>query len=124
MRKTTPDFFSFFDRDVKCIRKFFKKRFRFESREWPTFQSVMAEEAEFAAEEKRYLAEKKAAEELAAEQAESAEGDAPVAEKAEVEEPSRPTRIRLDKEVEASGFARHMQKELEDVSVVVMLRIR
>lgn len=76
----------------------------------------MAEEAEFAAEEKRYLAEKKAAEELAAEKAEGAEGDDVAVDKSEVEEPARPTRIRLDKEVEASGFGRHMQKELEDVS--------
>lgn len=30
-----------FDRDVNCVRRFFRKRFRFESEEFPTFAEVM-----------------------------------------------------------------------------------
>ena len=30
-----------FERDVNCVRRFFRKRFRFESEEFPTFAEVM-----------------------------------------------------------------------------------
>lgn len=31
----------FFERDVECVRRFFRKRFRFESEEYPTYSQVM-----------------------------------------------------------------------------------
>jgi len=32
--------FRYFDRDVQCVRTFFKKRFHFEGESYPTFASV------------------------------------------------------------------------------------
>lgn len=33
-------FFRYFDRDVKCIREFFMKRFGYESELYPTFSDI------------------------------------------------------------------------------------
>ena len=68
---------------MKCIRKFFRKRFRYEAASWPTWRDVIEQEEE---------------DELHAES--SDQGG---------------TRLRLDLEVEASGFGGAMQRELEDV---------
>jgi hypothetical protein len=81
----------------------------------------MAEEAEIDAEEKRWLAKQKQALEDAGEAAINGSGatgtEASEAVPTVLDEERPPSRIRLDKEVEASGFGRHMQKELEDVSL-------
>ena len=69
---------SFFNRDVNCIRRFFRRRFRYEGQSWPTWRDVIEDE----------------------EGGESSTGQ----------------RKRLDLEVEASGFGRAMNRELEDVS--------
>lgn len=38
---TSPTFVSrYFDRDVKCIRDFFAKRFNYESELFPTFKDI------------------------------------------------------------------------------------
>ena len=74
---------SFFNRDVNCVRKFFRKRFRYEGMSWPTWRDVLAQEDEDEAES-------------------SSTGE---------------KRVRLDLEVDASGFNRALQRELEDVSV-------
>jgi RIO-like serine/threonine protein kinase len=42
---------SFFNRDVNCIRKFFRKRYRYEAATWPTWKDVLEEEAEEEAQE-------------------------------------------------------------------------
>jgi RIO kinase 2 len=85
---------SFFNRDVNCIRKFFRKRFRYEAASWPTWRDVLSIDEEEEDEE---------------EGAEGAEGE---------DTPKRETGKRLDLEVEASGFGQAMQRELEDVSLV------
>lgn len=36
-----PNAREFFERDVECVRRFFRRRFRFESDEYPTFDEVM-----------------------------------------------------------------------------------
>ncbi|OXG13107.1 RIO kinase 2 [Cryptococcus neoformans Th84] len=84
----------FFSRDVNCIRRFFRRRFRYEATSWPTWKNVL---------------------EIETGNAENAvqggvnDGltDLPVAQ----------NRVRIDLEVEASGFGRALQRELEDVSV-------
>ena len=68
---------------MKCVRKFFRKRFRYEAANWPTWRDVIAQEKE---------------DEMLAET--SDQGG---------------KRLRLDLEVEASGFGGAMQRELEDV---------
>lgn len=86
--------YSFFSRDVNCIRRFFRRRFRYEATSWPTWKNVL---------------------EIETGNAENAvqggvnDGltDLPVAQ----------NRVRIDLEVEASGFGRALQRELEDVSV-------
>lgn len=34
---------SFFNRDVNCIRRFFRRRFHFEGTSWPLWKDVLAE---------------------------------------------------------------------------------
>lgn len=85
---------SFFNRDVNCIRRFFRRRFRYEATSWPTWKDVLEIEtgnAESAIQEK-------SSDDLT---------DLPETQK----------RVRIDLEVEASGFGRALQRELEDVSV-------
>jgi RIO kinase 2 len=96
---------SFFNRDVNCIRKFFRKRFRYEGATWPTWKDVVEETAE---EDAEAVAESE-------ESADVAEGSAGP-EDAE-SSTAWAKRVRLDLEVEASGFGRALQRELEDVSV-------
>jgi len=105
---------SFFDRDVKSVRRFFKRRFRYEAQDWPTWKDVLAgpdedEEDEETAEQGR----------------EGGAGDAAAAE--ETTEGATKTdkgkqRLRLDEQVEASGWAGDMQKQLEEVSCPGFLR--
>jgi RIO kinase 2 len=89
---------SFFNRDVNCVRKFFRKRFRYEAASWPTWRDVLTIDEED-------------------EEEEGAEGN-----KVEEGEDAKPkTGRRLDLEVEASGFGSAMQTELEDVSLFLHL---
>jgi len=96
---------SFFERDVDCVRRFFRRRFRYESDECPTFRQTMTDLAD----------------ELAG-RAEPESGLDPELDDDEVFERSEKTvlarrgRVRLDELVEASGFARNMWQDLEEVS--------
>ncbi|KAK4688771.1 RIO kinase 2, partial [Tremellales sp. Uapishka_1] len=106
----------FFNRDVNCIRKFFRKRFRYESKSWPTWREVMADEAEFERKEKELSS--------VVEEDEGGEGDGAgegdKESKEEVESQGESSkRVRLDLEVEASGFGRSLQRELEDYMIEV-----
>jgi RIO kinase 2 len=123
----------FFNRDVNCIRRFFRKRFRFEGTTWPVWADVVSEWDEY---EKRKQATAKdgegeegaAAEGEEGEEQDEAGTEPPVAaaidsETAETEEAGDnddftddPPFLRLDLEVEATGFNRDMQRQLEDVS--------
>lgn len=85
---------SFFNRDVNCIRRFFRRRFRYEATSWPTWKNVLEIEAGNAEN---------------AVQEEVSDG---LTDLAMVQ-----NRVRIDLEVEASGFGRALQRELEDVSV-------
>lgn len=86
--------YSFFSRDVNCIRRFFRRRFRYEATSWPTWKNVLEIEAGNAEN---------------AVQEEVSDG---LTDLAMVQ-----NRVRIDLEVEASGFGRALQRELEDVSV-------
>ncbi|KAE8539794.1 hypothetical protein D1P53_003731 [Cryptococcus gattii VGV] len=86
----------FFNRDVNCIRRFFRRRFRYEATSWPTWKDVLEIEtgnAESAIQEK-------SSDDLT---------DLPETQK----------RVRIDLEVEASGFGRALQRELEDYMIEV-----
>lgn len=110
----------FFTRDVNCIRKFFRKRFRFEGESWPVWADVLEEER--AADEAEKLAQAKETTAEGAEgEADATGGQAPkaVTEAGDGSDDEQPVRLRLDLEVEASGFGRAMQRELEDVSLSV-----
>lgn len=37
---------SFFDRDVECIRRFFRRKYRYEGESWPTWKDVVDDEGE------------------------------------------------------------------------------
>lgn len=91
----------FFDRDVNSIRKFFRKRFRFESEEYPEYSKIMKEIAEVDATSNVTLSKS------ALETQARLEGNAL---------DDRPKRFHLDQLVEASGFSRKLQEELEGVS--------
>lgn len=88
-----------FDRDVQCIRKFFRKRFRFESEDYPDFGEIMKEIAEVDAAATTTLS--------AAALAGNTGTEATAFE-------DRPKRFHLDQLVEASGFSRQLQGQLED----------
>lgn len=66
---------SYFNRDVECIRTFFRRRFNYESKLYPRFQSTLKDGSN-----------------------KEAEG------------------FRLDVVVAASGFQKHEQKTLEEVT--------
>nr|XP_019050813.1 Atypical/RIO/RIO2 protein kinase [Kwoniella bestiolae CBS 10118]OCF29743.1 Atypical/RIO/RIO2 protein kinase [Kwoniella bestiolae CBS 10118] len=88
----------FFNRDVNCIRRFFRRRFRYEALSWPTWKDVLEiEEDEGPAE-----ADEKEEDENQAESSKTAQ-----------------KRLRIDLEVEASGFGRALQRELEDYMLEV-----
>jgi RIO kinase 2 len=82
----------YFDRDVECIRVFFKRRFNFDGAAWPTFDKVMRD----------HQAERDAAEQ-SGEQQPSAENAATQAS------------LQLDVLVEASGFSRADQDRFESL---------
>ncbi|WVQ70804.1 hypothetical protein IAR50_000326 [Cryptococcus sp. DSM 104548] len=89
----------FFQRDVNCVRRFFKRRFRYEALSWPTWKDVLEAEDE-------------------AEEPQPAEGEAEGNVKGQTSG-SKVKRVRIDLEVEASGFGRAMQRELEDYMIEV-----
>lgn len=85
---------SFFNRDVNCIRRFFRRRFRYEATSWPTWKDVL--------------------------EIETGNAESAIQEKSNddlTDLPETQKRVRIDLEVEASGFGRALQRELEDVSV-------
>nr|XP_019007795.1 Atypical/RIO/RIO2 protein kinase [Kwoniella pini CBS 10737]OCF46576.1 Atypical/RIO/RIO2 protein kinase [Kwoniella pini CBS 10737] len=89
----------FFNRDVNCIRRFFRRRFRYESLSWPTWKDVLEGEDE---------------EDLPAISEEAEDDNQP--DKAST---TAQKRLRIDLEVEASGFGRALQRELEDYMLEV-----
>jgi RIO kinase 2 len=110
--------FSYFMRDVNCIRKFFRKRFRYEAATWPRWRDVLAndddgeEVTEIQAEQEQQDAEGAAGEGSRQEVPGVAGGKSERKAKA-VEKNGR---LRLDLEVEASGFGGALQQELEEVT--------
>lgn len=91
---------SYFDRDVECVRRFFRKRFRYQSEEFPRFQDVVPE---FARKQTKLP---------------KAAPDADVEAVDEAEAPSEEgLDMRLDLLAKASGFGGSKQdRELEQVS--------
>ncbi|WVN89778.1 uncharacterized protein L203_105008 [Cryptococcus depauperatus CBS 7841] len=87
----------FFNRDVNCVRRFFKRRFRYEGASWPMWRDVVGVE-----EPEKPLKL----------QAVSSAGENELY-KTELQ------RLRIDLEVEASGFGRAVQEELEHYMVAV-----
>jgi hypothetical protein len=96
---------SFFDRDVACVRRFFRNRFRYESDDWPTFRQTLAD-----------LAEERAGRADPESGLDADLDDDEVFERSEKNVMARKGLVRLDEIVEASGFARNMWKDLEEVS--------
>ncbi|WVQ95357.1 hypothetical protein IAU59_002454 [Kwoniella sp. CBS 9459] len=99
----------FFNRDVNCVRRFFRRRFRYEGASWPTWKDVLEGDEEVEGD----LGTVKEEDEDAAEEGEAAQEN-----KAESSTAAQ-KRLRIDLEVEASGFGRNMQRELEDYMIEV-----
>ena len=74
---------------MNCIRKFFRKRFRYDGASWPTWKDVIDGELQV---------------------------DADVHEDVQAGSSTAAQRNRIDLEVEASGFNRDLQLDLENVS--------
>lgn len=111
---------SFFNRDVNCIRRFFSRRFGFVGTVWPTWKDVIEEE-ELVEEEAKEgdEGEGEDATETAEVGDDEDEGEGSSSAPLVVQERSG-KRLRLDLEVEASGFGRALQRELEDVSYLCL----
>lgn len=96
----------YFDRDVECIKRFFRKRFRFEAQTWPVFADVVPadREQQRTRQEAAYEAQRKAA----------LKAGEPIP------DPPAPVdndgNIQLDKLAEASGFGAgsRLEKELQE----------
>ena len=95
---------SFFNRDVEGVKRFFKRRFRYEPESWPTWADVLAGD-----DDEEYEVE-----------ADQEAGDDADAKKSETKGEGK-KRLRLDLEVEASGWKGDMQKQLEEVCPSVIL---
>ena len=92
------------------MKRFFKRRFRYEPETWPTWQDVLDGEEDVEEEEGgQDTAEKVEG------AAESGEGSKPAVVKKK--------RLRLDEEVEASGWKLEMQQQLEEVSQCLSTRV-
>lgn len=93
------------------MRRFFKRRFRYEALSWPTWKDVLAGPDDD--EEEGEDATVQGGEDDVA----AAEGGPEAAETSEsaVKVDRGKKRLRLDEEVEASGWAGDMQKQLEEV---------
>ncbi|GAC98315.1 hypothetical protein PHSY_005908 [Pseudozyma hubeiensis SY62] len=90
----------YFDRDVECVRRFFRKRFRYQSDEFPRFQDVVPE---FARQQTKLPKPASDAEH-------AQDNDKPIVANGD---------IRLDLLAKASGFGGSKQdRELEQVSVL------
>lgn len=103
------------------MRRFFRKRFRFEGLTWPVWKDVLAEtemEEEVASDEGSDEESEEVEEtQVVDEEGETSKGVKFAAEAVEeTETQTPPAPLRLDLVVEASGFGRQMQRELEDVS--------
>ncbi|KAK1923118.1 putative Rio2p serine kinase [Papiliotrema laurentii] len=94
----------FFDRDVEGVKRFFRRRFRYEPESWPTWKDVLAGDDE--AEDDEEGSEGQASKEEGADVPESEAGAAPTG--------KGKKRVRLDLEVEASGWKGDMQRQLEE----------
>lgn len=94
------DNLSYFDRDVECVRRFFRKRFRYISDEFPRFQDVVPEHARKQTKLPKTTTDAEAVDEANTTTSES--GD-----------------VRLDLLAKASGFGGSKQdRELEQVSAL------
>ena len=50
-RLAAGDCFRYFNRDVECIRRFFRRRFRYESNIYPRFRAIKSEKSTDGSEE-------------------------------------------------------------------------
>ncbi|WVF67880.1 hypothetical protein IAT40_002641 [Kwoniella sp. CBS 6097] len=99
----------FFNRDVNCIRRFFRRRFRYEAASWPTWKDVLEGDEEVEGD----LG-------TVEEEDEDAEGEDESTQESKAESSTAAQkRLRIDLEVEASGFGRNLQRELEDYMIEV-----
>ncbi|WVQ86264.1 hypothetical protein IAT38_008432 [Cryptococcus sp. DSM 104549] len=107
----------FFKRDVNCVRRFFKRRFRYEGASWPTWKDVLEMEQP----EQQLQLPSVAEGDEDEESEETGEEGEPKGESstANAEEEKVEKRVRIDLEVEASGFGRALQRELEDYMIEV-----
>ncbi|OCF35915.1 atypical/RIO/RIO2 protein kinase [Kwoniella heveanensis BCC8398] len=99
----------FFNRDVNCIRRFFRRRFRYEAASWPTWKDVLEGDEEVEGDLGTVQEKDEGAEDGQ---------EVPRENKAESSTAAQ-KRLRIDLEVEASGFGRNMQRELEDYMIEV-----
>lgn len=119
-RTNGADWRSFFNRDVECIKRFFRRRFRYEAATWPRWKDVL--EGLVAAEDAaktQETSEGGQTEASPSSDATEAKGDV----KAKSGEASKDAEtvegedilVRLDEIVEASGWKGDMQQQLEQV---------
>lgn len=112
----------YFDRDVECVRRFFRKRFRFVSEEFPKFRdAVPIDRAERRA---RRAAEKGAGAGANAKGEGAEEEEAQGGLRQLTEEDGLGEELDLDIKAEASGFGTksQRQKQLEEVSDCACVR--
>ncbi|KAK6906275.1 hypothetical protein I203_100260 [Kwoniella mangroviensis CBS 8507] len=112
----------FFNRDVNCIRRFFRRRFRYEGLSWPTWKDVLEVEDEEDEKDHQGLGPitEEDEEDGDEETKDEEEQVAKVVEENKAESSkTAQKRLRIDLEVEASGFGRALQRELEDYMLEV-----
>jgi RIO kinase 2 len=119
-RTNGADWSSFFNRDVECIKRFFRRRFRYEAATWPRWKDVL-EGLVAAADAEKTQETSEGGQTEAPPTSDATEGKGDV--KAESEEASKDAEtvegedvlVRLDEIVEASGWKGDMQQQLEQV---------
>lgn len=113
--KPTLCYTSFFDRDVQCIRRFFRRRFRLETEDYPTFRSTLSDLAD----ERSGKSEPESGLESGLD-TDYEDGILVWSEERRMKaRMARRGEVRLDEMVEASGFGKDMWKDLEMVSRIV-----
>lgn len=97
---------------MECVKRFFRRRFRYEAATWPRWKDVLAgPDDDDEDEDEDEVDETEKAEDV--EKAGSGDG---AEEEAAPRRVISKKRVRLDEEVEASGWKRDMQQQLEQVS--------
>ncbi|EIW66263.1 hypothetical protein TREMEDRAFT_35119 [Tremella mesenterica DSM 1558] len=103
----------FFNRDVNCIRRYFRRRYKYEGLSWPTWADVLANQDDTSTSFEQ-VGPEGASEPTQGEVQGSANNTTGLA------STSRGNNKRLDLEVEASGFGGTLARELEDHMIRMM----